>query len=160
MQNVEAAPAPIEGLPVSDIKRVVLTYSGGLELSRNCRGASEPPPAPLLAPVHAHKPALVHELQTPATWTPADWRAHFHERAAIPEHDAGLPRGVAEERRCRRVFSCGAGGGVAARQETCSSPQTIGPRGPALPGLEGCHDQETLGWISTIRTTGSDRTLG
>jgi hypothetical protein len=33
LENVEAAPAPIEGLPVSDIKRVVLAYSGGLDTS-------------------------------------------------------------------------------------------------------------------------------
>lgn len=64
----------------------------------------EPPPAPLLALVQAMKPAIVHELRTPAAWSPADWRAYFHERAAVLEYDAGLPRAVAEEEALQACF--------------------------------------------------------
>lgn len=57
----------------------------------------EPPPAALLALAAGMKAELVRQLQAPASWSKADWRAYFYERAAILEHDAGLPRAVAEE---------------------------------------------------------------
>ncbi len=46
-----------------------------------------------------HKPELVALLRPYAGgWTAEDWRAHFDERAAIAEHDGGLPRPEAERR--------------------------------------------------------------
>lgn len=69
----------------------------------------EPPPAPLLALVQANKAALVHTLRTPAAWSPADWVAHFHERAAVLEYDAGLPRAVAEEEALQACFQLWSG---------------------------------------------------
>jgi hypothetical protein len=81
-----------------DENRTTLTLAG-----------DEPPPAPLLQLLHEHKPAIVRELQSPATWTAADWRWHFHERAAVLEHDAGLPRAAAEEEALQMCFQqwCG-----------------------------------------------------
>ena len=37
-------------------------------------------------------------------WTVADWRVHFDERAAILEHDAGLPRTEAEKHALVEVY--------------------------------------------------------
>jgi hypothetical protein len=44
-----------------------------------------------------HKPELVALLRPYGNkWLAEDWRAHFDERAAIAEHDGGLPRPEAE----------------------------------------------------------------
>jgi len=37
-------------------------------------------------------------------WTMADWRLHFDERAAILEHDAGLPRTEAEKQALAEIY--------------------------------------------------------
>ncbi len=37
-------------------------------------------------------------------WSPADWVAHFHERAAILEHDEGLGRAAAEAEALQGCF--------------------------------------------------------
>ena len=63
-----------------------------------------PPPARMLALVRAHRATIVHELKSPAVWSPADWVHHFHERAAILEHDAGLPRAAAEAEALQGCF--------------------------------------------------------
>ena len=52
----------------------------------------------------ARKPDVVDYLnehaatggESSSTWDAADWQAHFHERAAIREHDGELPRPEAE----------------------------------------------------------------
>lgn len=72
-------------------------------------GGPAPPPAALMALLREHKRAIVHELRTPAMWSPADWRAYFHERAAILEHDAGLRRAAAEEEALQACFQLWSG---------------------------------------------------
>ena len=64
----------------------------------------DPPPAALLALAAGMKAEMVHCLRTPRHWSKADWRAHFHERAAVLEYDAGLPRAVAEEEALEACF--------------------------------------------------------
>lgn len=68
-----------------------------------------PPPPRLLAMVKAHRAPIVHALKSPALWSPADWLAHFHERAAILEHDGWLGRAEAEAEALQGCFQiwCG-----------------------------------------------------
>lgn len=44
--------------------------------------------------------------------SPEDWLAHFHERAAILEHEAGWSGPRRKRRRCSGALCCGVGGGV------------------------------------------------
>jgi hypothetical protein len=68
-----------------------------------------PPPAPLVAMIKEHRNTIVHELKSPSLWSPADWVHHFHERAAILEHEEGLGRAAAEAEALQGCFQmwCG-----------------------------------------------------
>lgn len=109
----QSAGRPADDMRASSLIEVLQGLGCTVSLARDGASlaieATEPPPAPLLALVQAHKPALLHELQTPATWTPADWRAHFHERAAVLEYDAGLSRAIAEEEALQACFQLWSG---------------------------------------------------
>lgn len=59
--------------------------------------ASAPPPSAILDQLSHHKAGVMALLRSRLdVWSGHDWRAHFDERAAIAEHDGGLPRPEAE----------------------------------------------------------------
>jgi len=58
-----------------------------------------PLPDELIARARANKAGILRALQhpkEPSAWNDNDWRAYFGERAAIREHDAGVPKEDAE----------------------------------------------------------------
>ena len=57
-----------------------------------------PLPDELVAELRLHKAEVLAFLQDKkSAWTSGDWRAFYEERAAIAEHDGGLPRAAAEQ---------------------------------------------------------------
>ena len=64
-----------------------------------------PLPDELVAELRLHKAEVLAFLQDKkSAWTSGDWRAFYEERAAIAEHDGGLPRAAAEQQVPRGLF--------------------------------------------------------
>jgi hypothetical protein len=116
-ENEKTSEGALPLLPKEDLSRDrELSVAGPFELARSHRikisvdgdrlifvGADAPPPADIVALLKRNEANLVAlARQFGHDWTAEDWRAFFDERAAIAEHEGGVPPGRAEA----QAFEC------------------------------------------------------
>ncbi len=86
---------------VAEILEAVEAAGGALAVHGGKLKVTAPAPLPnaLVNELRQHKPDILAALSRKpdrGLWGAEDWRAHFHERAAIAEHDGGLCQTQAE----------------------------------------------------------------